>query len=358
MSEDDRKEDCSSLASPNAAAQYDVPRSNPYMALSLCTTNKRSPEERNRLDLANLRSPDDEREPQEEPQYASPDEMKVISNKAYAANGRSLAQQSGNFTEQVAETNYYTLADDTPLKADTLVPRRQPRDETNQQLCCPKALCFAICTIAFFLAIGLSGASLTIVLLSSTASPSSPPPQQPCSCLPSQQQDNPQLTTSLLAIERRLNQTNEAIEQGKLNVRTLTRLVTEISENTSMLLLAAAVTDPPTTAEMTTAMPPRNVTGVLHNCTTSVEANCTVPLMLGVCTTECVSEFKDNTVAINYQCIRLESLEQNPLIGILDVAGGDAFCFCYVVEVQGRRRTHLVDCGLRVTRCALADLTD
>lgn len=71
-------------------------------------------------------------------------------------------------------------------------------------------------------------------------------------------------------------------------------------------------------------------------------------------------------MAINFQCLRQESDEQNPqiggqesddeqnpLVGMLDMAGGEASCQCYVLELSGSQRTRAVGCALQVTRCSI-----
>ena len=331
MSEKGSRKDGST--SPAAKADYDVPRSNPYLTLSLCTV---TPPLRQGLHTVNAMRASEERDTPLEPQYASPDEMKVVANRAYALN-------NGTPTPPSHETHFYALPDEISLKTPTLPTAKHPGDgNEDRSLRCRMALCFAACTVAFLLAVGLAGSSLVLVLISQQTSPpppqvAAPLPQEPCSC------DTSQLSSAISGIEERLERTNLEAEQERDRVQILAELV----ENATSLLAV----EPPTREVIA---PRQNVSGILHDCKSSIEANCTVPLDLGVCTTPCINEIVNDTLAVNFQCIRLESFEQNPMIGVLDITGGQAFCFCYVVEAHGRRRTHLVDCALRVTRCSLA----
>ena len=74
---------------------------------------------------------------------------------------------------------------------------------------------------------------------------------------------------------------------------------------------------------------------------------------VGQCATTNVAETQPGSMAVDFQCIRMESAEQNPLVATLDVANEGVICLCYVVETEGRERTDAVVCGLRVTRCSI-----
>lgn len=262
----------------------------------------------------------------EEPFYAIPDEMNVKNNTAYVA--------SGNFTLQPANANIYSMPETTERKKEIMQPER------NRIVHCRGALCVLITALSVLLAIALAVTALTMVFLASNTG-------YGCNCT----FEGSQITNRLAFIEHRLNLTDKGLEQSLDAFEMLSVHVTELAENTSTLL------SPVSGTEMSSIPPPSvNVTDLLHNCTSRIEAQCTVLPSQGKCQTPCTSEEMPGFVAVNFLCIRLESDEQNPLIGVLDVTGGEALCLCYVQQFDGQRRTHAVDCALRVTRCSVRNL--
>ena len=70
------------------------------------------------------------------------------------------------------------------------------------------------------------------------------------------------------------------------------KLFSDLSKNTGVLTEALETEAP--TYKMATLIPPRDVTRILRNCTSTVEETYTVPLDLGICATNYVPEFNDN----------------------------------------------------------------
>lgn len=297
--------------------EYDIPRSNPYTKGSLSTLGEMSGGERKERMEPEYAAPG--------PEYAAPDEMNVFNNMAYVTNG-TLAQQ--------AEDNIYSTVNAPPKNKATPM---QEILKTNKKKTHQKVLCSLIYALPLFLSIGLASAALVVVLLST----------QGCNCTPTVESLN-----TLSTFRDRLDKTSRELEQSRQETRMLATLVAELSENTSTLLapLVAA-------ADESMGLPTTNITRVPHNCTTRVETQCRVQPGQRECQTPCVHETEPGTVTVNLQCIRLESEEPNPLIGMLDVTGGEALCLCYVVQVNDNGpQTHPVDCALRATRCSVTNL--
>lgn len=307
----------------HGSLEYDTPRSNPYMKQCLDTIPDTSGEGEGTKATTESRG-------NKEPVYAAPDEMNVFNNEAYATT-RSLALKT--------EANIYSTMDALEKNADA--SSIQTNWKTNKKgLTYKRVPCYLISTFLLFISIGLASAALAIVLLR-------PDTTQSCNCMP-----NVETFNMLGTFQDRLDETSRELERSRQENRMLASLVAELSENTSALL--APLVAP--TAE-STASPSANVTQVLHNCTARVETQCRVRPGQRECQTPCVPETEPDSIATNFQCIRLESEEPNPLIGIIDVTGGEVLCLCYVIEINdnGPQR-HPVDCALRATRCSLANL--
>ena len=89
----------------------------------------------------------------------------------------------------------------------------------------------------------------------------------------------------------------------------------------------------------------------LYNCSTRVEASCTVEADIGQCITDSVPVTCANSTFLHSDCVRVDSREQSPLVGVMDITAGQMMCLCYVVEIGGVTRTHPTQCSLLVTRC-------
>lgn len=301
----------------HGSLEYDTPRSNPYIKPRLDMVPENSEETKEPVYAAESRG-------NKEPVYAAPDEMNVFNNMAYA----SLTLQ--------AEANVYSTMDALQKNADAASIHTN-RKTDKKGLAYQRILCYLIFTLLLFISTGLASAALAMVLLH-------PDPTQNCNCML-----NVETLNMLGTFQNRLDETSRKLERSRQETRKLASLVAELSENTSTLLAPPVA---PTAASLST-----NVTQVLHNCTTKVETQCRVSLEQRECQTSCVPEMEPGSVATNFQCIRLESEEPNPLIGMIDVTGGEVLCLCYVIEINdnGPQR-HPVDCALRATRCTLANL--
>lgn len=363
----------SDIVSPceKKSMEYDTPRSNPYTALNLSTMVERSREGKGGKPQAEYTAVTAAEKT--DPIYAAPDEMSVFNNTAYGATG-SLSLQT--------EPNIYTTMDGLKKNGDEVSVQTSIKVD-KRGLTYHRALFCTICTVLLFLSVGLASAALVMVVLRSD-------PTQSCNCV-----QNTETLNLLNTFQDQLDRTSRALERSQEETRMLASAVAELSENASALSVpattaptaapttptvpnTAAPTTPtvantaapmtptvPNTAALTTPTvegtgpPSTNITRVLHNCTTREEATCHIQPGQRACQTPCVSEVQQGSVAINFQCTRLESAEPNPLIGILDVTGGEAICLCYLVDINGNgngQSTHGVDCALRVTRCTLVDL--
>lgn len=289
---------------PAADMLYDTPRCNTYM-----TTAKRAG------DL-------------EEPEYAYLDEvkeLKVSNNVAYAASITLRAQ------------NVYSTPDE-PLKQEEDEIAEKARSKRG--LSYRNTLCSLLCGLFVLVSLGLASSALAIALWSFGTT------ERECDCSAMESH----VTFRLNSFEQTLQETAQKLAQSREEVRMLSELVAEYYQN------ATALRTPEKQDEGVS--PSTNITRVVHDCNTSVESVCTVDPIVGTCQTPCVPEkTQPLSIATNFQCIRLESDEQNPLVGVLDVAGGEVLCLCYVLSIDGLQRTHPVDCALRVTRCSLANIT-
>ena len=151
-----------------------------------------------------------------------------------------------------------------------------------------------------------------------------------------------QTNLELKHFEARLNQTNLELEQSQEQVRMLSAQVAQLSENVTQALDPAPVpTQPPLS--------------LLHNCTRTVEEQCTVSPVLGGCNTDDIIMVHNDSVVTSLQCVRAEESDEfNPLIATLDITGNLAKCICSVLNsFEGVTRASPVTCGLQVTRCAI-----
>lgn len=308
----DASAEMASLSDP-AIVEYNTPLSNIYNSPQSATYN--TPRSTADAKTMSLNSQDQGMEPV----YAAPDEMNIIGNKAYTATNTFTMQ------EVPPEAHFYSVPGDAEEKEIS------ETGEQSSTACCCKFLIVLIYTLLLILAIGVGGTALTMVLYNSHFA-------QPCDC--QQTLNTPQITDTLTLIELRLNQTGRELAQSQNQVQMLSTRLAEFSNN---------ITNAP-------VLPSQNISNVPYNCTTSIEAQCTVDPALGACVTPCTDENRPGSVAISFQCLRLESDEFNPLVGVLDVTNGLALCICYVIEVEGTSRTHPVECVLKVTRCPLVDL--
>lgn len=293
--------------------EYDTSHTNPYIKRSLGTIMG-------------------EQSDTKEPEYAAPDEMSVFNNKAYGTNRTFVppaeniysAPEAPNLRQKHAEIGQTMLH----------------HGEATRQ----RVLCSIICALVLFISFSLASIALIMVLLPSTITTT----PQSCNCTQTVDSLN-----MLASFEERLNETSSRLKESQRETRMLASLVAELSENTSSLLAPLV----PPMDEVTGSLS-INVTKVPHKCTTQVETRCRVQRGQRQCQTPCIHETVAGSVAINFQCIREESAEPNPLIGILDITGGEALCLCYLVQFNSNnpQATHPVDCALRVTRCQLADL--
>lgn len=196
------------------------------------------------------------------------------------------------------------------------------------------ALCVIVFALLVLLAIGLGGSALAIALTSNKGNN--------CTCMVTEGQ----VTSTFSSVEDRLDHDRDAFEELSLKV-------TQLAENTSMLLLSVSPT------EMTTS---RN--NSFLQCTRRIEAECTGitqprprPGQSRIFLTPYVREEKQGSVAVNFQCIRFESEEQtevpSPFVAALDVNNGQVRCLFYVLEIPSHPQTESTKCALRVTRCTL-----
>ncbi len=91
----------------------------------------------------------------------------------------------------------------------------------------------------------------------------------------------------------------------------------------------------------------------VFNCSTSVEASCTVEASVGQCLTPRVAVTHNNSVLMSSDCVRTDSNEPNPLVGVLDVTDGLLECLCYVIEINDIPTSNPTQCSLVVTRCKI-----
>ena len=267
----------------------------------------------------------------DDPVYAYPDmvradELKIRDNVAYATSITAQAQ------------NVYSTPD-KPLKEDEIAERARSKRYTRSS---PyrNALCNLLCCLSMLVSLGLASSALAMALWSFGTT------EQECDCVPMESH----ITFRLDSLEETLQETAQELARSKEEVKMLSALVVEYYRNTT----AALTTPEKQGVGMSSST---NITRVVHDCNTSVEAVCTIDPVVGTCQTKCVPETQPDSITTNLQCTRLESDEQNPMIGVLDVADEQVLCLCYVLSLDGLARTHPVDCALRVTRCSLANIT-
>jgi hypothetical protein len=303
--------------------EYDIPPSNPYTvsqhgAITVVSGEGKEPE----YTTADVRPAG------REPVYAAPDEMNVFTNSAY-----------GTTRIPSWQANIYSSMDIPQKKSDAISTQTNRKTE-NEGRAYQKILCCAICMLSFFISIGLASATLAVVLLPRSNTP------QSCNCT-----QNIETQNMLGNFQARLDQTSRELEDSRQETIKLASLVTELSFNTSALL--APLIAP--TVETIDA-PGTNITNILHNCTTTVESQCLILPGQKQCVTDCAPEREAGSVAINFQCTRLQTEEPNPLIATLDVKDGEAVCLCYVAQINNiGQQSHPVECALRVTRCTLTN---
>lgn len=273
-----------------------------------------------------------------EPVYAAPDEMNVRNNKAY--------DSSSTFTLQVppppipAQQNIYFTPGEPPTATATKDEATEKGEKGGTPRCCGKAFAIVVCAFLLLLAIGTGGTALAMELYTWDGND-----MPTCGCAVSAQSEET-AGEALRQVEGTLNQTRVELEQSVRELDNLSLRVAELSENVQNLT-SLSLAPPP---------PGPGIGHLLQNCTTRTEAACTVDPEVGKCQTPCTNETQPGSVALNFQCLRLESPEQNPLIGVLDVTNGLALCLCYVLEFDGLPRSSPVKCVLKVTRCSLVNL--
>ena len=349
--------------------EYDTPQSNPYTALHLSTIAERSGEGKGgKREQEYAAATAGEKTGHMDPVYAAPDEMNVFNNTAYSAPdemnvfNNTAYGAAGSLSPQT-EPNIYTTMDILQKNSDQVSAQTSWKADKKSFITYHRVFFCTIYTVTLFVSIGLASAALFMVALQNDTT------RQSCNCM-----QNTETLNMLDTFQDQLDQTSRALERSQRETRVLAAAVAELSENTSVLLAPATTvartvvptvvptvdptvdtTAPPSTDA--TPPPSTNITRVPHNCTTKEEATCRITPGQRECQTPCVPEIQQGSLAINFQCIRLESEEPNPLIGLLDVTNGEAICLCYLVDINDNGpSTHTVDCVLRVTRCALVDL--
>lgn len=88
----------------------------------------------------------------------------------------------------------------------------------------------------------------------------------------------------------------------------------------------------------------RNST-IRQSCNTSIEANCTIPLVAGQCTTAAVEYQKPDQLTIAFTCVTENALTATALLN-----GTTIMCQCNATSLNIIRRGPM-NCGLSVTRC-------
>ena len=324
--------------------------------------------------------PDQNKNYYEDPNYVvSPESIKIKENASYVASGIHIDQNKCHYEDpnyvaspesiQISEnasyvaSGSYTLRELTninslpsnPLKTEKTTTVSKAERSGN----CQRVI-LAICgVIALMMTAVIASTALCLIILAPSSNPA-------CNCTNSYNTntmgnttDSMLITDSMLtrfvtdsmltrfldSLESKINQTNSKIEASqnefemkhnrlleKINAVSSSHLGSSWQGNDSLLF-----------------------TSLLQNCTSRIESQCTVEPSVGRCMTANVVEQQPGSIAVDFQCIRMESVEQNPLVATLDVANEGAICLCYVVETEGRERTNAVVCGVRVTRCSLID---
>ena len=323
----DRANECKSSC-------YDTPQSNSY--------DTPQPSVYAKIEASEMSLGVESHEVQPEPVYAAPDEMNVINNKAYGSTATLSAQtvQSG---PNIYGVNVYSLPGESEAKE--IVSTDQ--EERPRRNCCARFMLVLLCGFLLFLVIGLASAALALTLYHNYI-------KEPCECATTQ---DAQTTHALNRIEERLNQTSKALESSHRQVGTLAEQVSELTANqTEIRRLATQVAENISHA-LTNGDSSRELSTVINNCTSTIEAQCTVYPAVGQCeTTPLVQEHQPGSIAVSFQCLRQQTFESAPLVAVLDTTDGLATCICYVLEVNGLHRAHPVECALKVTRCGTLDL--
>ncbi len=270
----------------------------------------------------------------------TPDYIKLDGNSAYLA--------SGTFTLQ-SEANVYSLVEDnSPPKinqVDLTTNERNESDDKVKQPCSQYVCLVVVIFFAMLLIVIAASITITLVLLLPRLSAT-----HQCDCV---QTDNKNITDNFAWIKQNVTKITMDIEQNQNEIKSLHAKLDTVMWNTSntqtLLPTPASPTLPPPPIDYN--HPLENITP-LHNCTTRIEVSCTIGVGGIRCQTLSVPEERDGAVSVSFQCIRMTSIEQNPMVGVLDITNSHVTCLCYVLVIGESARTDTVRCGLRVTRCS------
>ena len=223
--------------------------------------------------------------------------------------------------------------------------KRTGRMKRSQQCC--KATCAAL--ILLMAAVALAEASLALVLALQVLRPTnfytSTTQQKEHTSYP-----NSSTTATLKESEETRDQVVAALEmkianlnasQVQLQDQLLSRIISIATAVQQLVSNETEITQPPLASPG------------LRNCSTTVEASCTVGIAVGRCITARVPSVRNGSIVVHSSCTRTNSNEQNPLVGVLDVTDNQLECLCYVIEIDGVRRRNPTLCNLLVTRCKI-----
>ena len=206
-----------------------------------------------------------------EPEYAYPDENLAITTRSNEAYGMTVVP---------------------PVEPARELTISKQGSISDQAKCGSKSLIMQIITLLLGLLVVLAVALAASALHHSEV----------CDCVsnPSPVVDSSQIeemiADALSSVEARLNQTNLELEQSQEQIRMLSAQVAQLSENVTQALNPAPVpTQPPLS--------------LLHNCTSTVEEQCTVSPLLGACNTNVVM-LHDDSVVTSLQCVRVEESDE------------------------------------------------
>lgn len=277
----------------------------------------------------------------------SPDAIQLRSNNAYVSTSGTFTLKEGNFYSSVQskEKDSCLQNKETLQQQDTYRTRHHHHRRRHYH-----HIHFCVGAAVFLSTVAMALGSTALAVIAHAGWPQH---QQTSTAITTENAGYCNCSGEISSIEERLNRTYHSLKASQSDIDTLSLQLE------SLLAYVNASRESPTTTLPATTTPGQRMnstgTGFLHNCSTRLEARCTVEPDAGQCATTTVPRSIPDTVTTELQCVRTESPEQNPMLAMLDITGNEATCLCFVIEIYDMERNHPVECILRATRCSVAD---
>jgi len=273
--------------------------------------------------------------------YARVDGL-VAENEEISTQENNAYESSSTYkSTKISSDNFHCRSN-----SDKIIKKRTSRMETCRHRC--MATCATL--MLLMVTVALAEASLALALVwRQTFSPStnySPAIQQKGNA-----SSTHNTTAALTEIEQIYSQIKMDLEKkiADLNASYVMQQNQLSSRISHIATLATAVQQLLNNKSEMARLPPGNPG--LRNCSTTIEASCTVGVQVGRCITSRVPTTRENSIVVHSSCVRTNSNEQTPLVGVVDATDNQLECLCYVIEIDGVRRSHPTRCNLLVTRC-------